>query len=37
MGFRVGERDEGGGGVEPPIVMAETYPERWRERRRLWS
>lgn len=24
VGFRVGEREEGGGGVGPPIVMAET-------------
>lgn len=24
VGFRIGERDEGGGGVGPPIVMAET-------------
>lgn len=24
VGFRVGEREEGAGGVGPPIVMAET-------------
>lgn len=24
VGFRVGEREEGGGGIGPPIVMAET-------------
>lgn len=24
VGFRVGEREEGGGGVGPPIVMVET-------------
>lgn len=24
VGFRIGEREEGGGGVGPPIVMAET-------------
>lgn len=24
VGFRIGERDEGGGGVGPPIVTAET-------------
>lgn len=24
VGFRVGKREEGGGGVGPPIVMAET-------------